>query len=248
MKKLYLIGILMLVILSLTFTSVYAITATVNLNGDGNVQPGTTNKISVSIASNDTIGGIEGKLVTSSNIAEILEENLSGKNGWTVTYNAEDGILNAFKARGTNEEEMFEIEYTVENEEGTAKIELKDLTVTDINYDEEQIGDISKTISIAKKSEEQKEGEKEEQKEDQKEEQEQKENKNNTQNVVINPDNTPSTKTETKNISTKEATTSSKTSSLPYTGIVNVILPIVVIGIIVGLCSYVGYKKYRGIK
>lgn len=238
MKKLYLIGILMIVILSLTFTSVYAITATVNLNGENKVEPGTTNKISVSIASNDTIGGIEGKLVTSSNISEILEKNVTGKNGWTVTYNAEDGIFNAFKATGSKGEEIFEIEYTVENEEGTAKIELKDLTVTDINYDEEQVADISKTISIAKKSEEQKEEEKEEQKE----------NKTNTQNVEINTDNTPSTKTETKNISTKEATTASKTSSLPYAGIVNVILPIVVIGIIVGLCSYVGYKKYRGIK
>lgn len=228
MKKLYLIVMLMIVILSLTFTSVYAITATVSLNGEEKVEPGTKNKILVSIASSDTIGGVEGKLVTSSNISKISEENVSGKNGWTVTYNAEDGIFNAFKATGTNGEEIFEIEYTTGNEEGTAKIELKDLTVTDINYDEEQVGDISKTITIAKNSEEPKE--------------DQKDNKINTQNVVINTDNT------SKNISTKESATSTKTSSLPYAGIVNVILPIVIIGIIVGLCSYVGYKKYRGIK
>ena len=231
MKKLYLIGILMLVILSLAFTSVYAITATVNLNGDNKVEPGTTNKISVSIASSDTIGGIEGKIVTSSNITQLSEQSITGKNGWTVTYNAADGSFNAFKATGTKGEEILEIEYTVGNQEGTAKIELKDLTITNIEYQEEEIGDISKTINIEEKESE-----------DPKDEDKNQVTPENT----VKPDDAGK---ETKNIpASKSDSSSSKASSLPRTGIFSILVPIAIIGAIVGVGSYLGYKKYRGIK
>ena len=238
MKKIFLTCILMVLVSILAITSVYALTATVSFNGEGKVEPGTKNKITVNISSGSTIGGIEGKIETSSNITKLTEANIKGINGWTLTYNEETGTFNAFKASGTKNEDIIEIEYTVGSQEGTASIELKELAVTDITYEEEEIDDVSKTITIAK-------NESVEPKDDEKDEPKQ-EDKNQTK-----PENIVPAKEETKTTpaTKKESTTSSTTTaSLPKTGIFSIIIPIVILGSIAIVGSYLGYKKYRGIK
>lgn len=245
MKKLYLIGVLIILILSLTFTSVYAVATTVSFNGENKVAPGSTNKIAINITSDDTIGGIEGKIETSSNISKLLSSNITGKNGWTVTYNAESGIFNAFKAEGTKNEDVLEIEYTVNNQEGTANIELKELVITNITYEEEEINDVSKTITIAKSEnvDPKKDDKNGEQKQDENDEAKQ-EDKNQTKS-----ENIVSTKEDTKiTPATKKESTTSTTASLPKTGVFSIIIPIVILGAIAIVVSYLGYKKYRGIK
>ena len=241
MKKLYLIGILMIVIIGMLITSVYAVTATVSFNGEDKVEPGSTNKIAVSITSNDTIGGIEGKIAISPNIIKLTADNVYGKNGWTVTYNPEDGTFNAFKVTGTKGEEILEIGYTVENQEGPAKIELKDLKIVNLDYEEGDTEDVSKTISIANKQS----GEPDDEHHDQ--EPSQNTSGQNTSAQNISRQNVTSNSTETVAKGSKNIPTTKSDAVLPKAGILNVIIPVVVLTIIVALVSYFGYKKYKEI-
>ncbi len=242
MKKLYLIGILMILIIGMLITSVYAVTATISFNGEDKVEPGSTNKIAVHITSDDTIGGIEGKIVTSSNISKLTTDNVYGKNGWLITaYDPETGVFNALKVTGTKEEDIFEIEYTVENQEGQAKIELKDLKIVNTNYEEGDIEDVSKTISIANKQS----GESDDGHNNQVPSQNTSGQNTSAQN--ISRQNVTSNSTETVAKGSKNIPTTKSDAVLPKAGILNVIIPVVVLTIIVALVSYFGYKKYKEI-
>jgi len=149
MKKIYLIFIFMLVMLGVMATSVCASNTTITFNGQGNVAPGSVNKITLNLNSIDKIGGIMGVIEKNVNITNI---KLTAKNGWNIlSYNEENGRFNMVKNEGAKVEEIMEIEYTASNTEGMGKIEVKNMKVSEIeNYDEEALKDISKEIKIEK--------------------------------------------------------------------------------------------------
>lgn len=235
MKKSLMIMLFISIIFCITATCVFAETVPVSLEGETNVTPGSTGTVNVKISSSDTIGVVSGMIEYDSNITNV---QVSGKNNWVVTYNSETGQFNAYKAEGAKLEEIIQIKYTVSNTEGTGTITLSSLQVTNINYETENVSDITKDITI----------------------------KNSTTDDPINdpaedpvddpaddPADNPADNNGNKNTNTA---TTSKTDTivsdkiLPYTGIMTkVVLPIsiVLVGII-SVGAYMGYKKYRGIK
>lgn len=241
MKKSLIIMLLTLTILCITATYVFAENSPLSLQGK-QVVPGSTGTVNVKISSSDTIGVVSGVIGYDSNITSV---EVSGKNNWTVTYNSETGQFNAYKAEGTKQEEIIQIKYTASNAESTGKITLKDLKVTNINYETEEISNITKEITIKNST------------------------TNNpttdnptTDNPATNnpgsnqsetPTDKPTNDNENKDKNVKETTsniTTTSTKTLPYAGIMTyAVLPISIV--LVGAISvgaYMGFRKYRGIK
>ena len=145
MKKSLMIMLFISIILCITATCVFAETVPVSLEGETSVTPGSTGTVNVKISSSDTIGVVSGVIGYDSNITSV---EVSGKNNWVVTYNSETGQFNAYKAEGAKLEEIIQIKYTVSNTEGTGTITLSSLQVTNINYETENVSDITKDITI----------------------------------------------------------------------------------------------------
>lgn len=249
MKKSLMIILLIAIILYITATCVLADNAPISLEGETSVAPGSTGTITVKVSSNDTIGVVSGFIGYDSNITSI---QVSGKNNWTVTYNSETGKFNAYKAEGGTSEEIIQITYTASSIEGTATITLSSLQVTNIDYETENASDLTKSISIENSTVDEPADDPTDDPTD-----------NPTDDPTDNPaddptddpadnptDNTnkPNNGTSNKNSSTSTLTTATKT--LPYAGVVQkVVLPMSVILLgIVGVGTYFGYRKYRGIK
>ena len=65
-------------------------------------------------------------------------------------YNTSNNKFLLSNANGGDNVEILEIKYTVTNEEGNAEIKINDIEVANIDYEEEEIGTISKQIKIEK--------------------------------------------------------------------------------------------------
>ena len=145
MKKSLMIMLFISIIFCMTATFVFAETVPVSLEGETSVTPGSTGTVNVKISSSDTIGVVSGVIGYDSNVTSV---EVSGKNNWVVTYNSETGQFNAYKAEGAKSEEIIQIKYTASNTEGTGTITLSSLQVTNINYETENVSDITKDITI----------------------------------------------------------------------------------------------------
>ena len=254
MKRLYFISVFMLIILAISATSIYAANTTINPNGSSSVIMGSSNKITMTLTSNSKIGGVMGIIEKSSNVTSI---KLTAKNGWNImSYNEETGSFNMVKNEGANNEEFMEIEYTVANTEGTGKIDMKSITVSDIeNYDEENLNDISKEFTIVKKQEEpkidddvSKTDNEEKNKDDGSSKIEENQNEDTSKNEKINAEQSVVSENNNQITGKTENKTTNKTV-LPYTGVIGVVIPAIIL-ILSGssICAYLGYKKYKGIK
>lgn len=264
MKKFYFTIILMSIFLLMSSTLIFASNTTLNINGANSVTLGTTNKITVQISSDSNIGGVMGLIQKTSNITSI---KLTAKNGWNImSFNEETGDFNMVKNEGGKNEDIMEIEYTVSNTEGTGKIEIKDVTVSDVeNYDEKEVEDVSKNISIVKKQEDKEDDSKtdtdteDETKTDtdtDKEDTGKKENStenNNTTNeeasIDVNKQGTIKNNNQNSNQVKAKTETSTVGKTIPYTGDMRtiIVLAILLVGII-SIGTYLGYKKYKGIR
>lgn len=248
MKKSLIIVLLISVILTMTMTYVYAANTTVTLEGTTNVTPGSTGTITIKVSSSDAIGVVSGVIATDSNITIESEDDVVGLNGWTVTYNSQDGKFNAYKAKGATSEEIIKITYKAVDSEGAGSITVSKLQVTNINYDEEELSDITKSITIKNQTVD---DPTDDPVDDPADNPADDPTDDPTDDPADNPtDNTnkPNNGTSNKNSSTSTSTTATKT--LPYAGVVQkVVLPMSVILLgIVGVGTYFGYRKYRGIK
>ena len=235
-------------------TLIFASNTTLNINGANSVTLGTTNKFTVQISSDSNIGGVMGLIQKTSNITSI---KLTAKNGWNImSFNEETGDFNMVKNEGGKNEDIMEIEYTVSNTEGTGKIEIKDVTVSDVeNYDEKEVEDVSKNISIVKKQEDKEDDSKTDTDTD-KEDAGKKENStenNNTTNeeasIDVNKQGTIKNNNQNSNQVKAKTETSTVGKTIPYTGDMRtiIVLAILLVGII-SIGTYLGYKKYKGIR
>ena len=147
MKKSFIIIFLVLIMSILMGTCVIATETTINLEGSTTVPPGGTSTLNLKISSEETIGVISGKIEYDSNIDNII---LSAKNNWTVTYNSETGVFNAYKAEGAKIEEIMEIKYTVSDTVSLGTIKVDDIKMVNINYELKSVESITKEINIQK--------------------------------------------------------------------------------------------------
>ena len=258
MKKIYLLLSLFIIILLASVTSVFSANTTLTIKGTDNVTIGGTGKLTVQLTSSDVIGGVMGVISKNSNITNI---EIVGKNGWNVgAFNKETGSFNIIKNEGASNEEIFEIQYTVSNSTGTGKIDIKDITVSNVqDYEEEEVQAISKSISIVNQQEpdnpqpdnpqpdnpqpDNPQPDNPQPEDPQPDNPSEKENTIDT-NVVPKGTNTNSQKVDTKN-----TTSSTSKTVLPKTGIGTIIIPcaVILIGVVAG-CMYFKYKKYKGVK
>lgn len=138
--------LLLIPIMFLCMTSVFATSQQISLEGDTSIKPGETKLATINIKSESVeIGVISGKIEKNSNITNM---KVRGKNNWNLTYNQETGVFNVYKAEGTKNDEIIDIEYTVTNEEGIGKITISDIKITTIDYETKEVENISKEIMI----------------------------------------------------------------------------------------------------
>lgn len=252
MKKSLIIILLISVILIMTMTYVYAANTTVTLEGTTNVTPGSTGTITVKVSSSDTIGVVSGVITTDSNITIESENDVVGLNGWSVTYNSQDGKFNAYKAKGATSEEIIKITYKAVDSEGTGSINVNQLQVVNVDYDEEELSDITKSITIKNQiTDDPTNDPTDNPADDPANKPADDPTDNPTDDPANNPtDNTDKTNTGTSKDNSSLSTSTTATKTLPYAGMVQkVVLPMSVILLgIVGVGTYFGYRKYRGIK
>ena len=152
MKRIKILNIILILLLLFT-THVYAAGPQLSLVGDSTIKPGETKTISLQLSSDVSIGNVTGKIKTSSNVKDL---KISAISAWTLeiigvsTWNPETGDFTALNAYGTNSGGVLNIEYTVADTEGTATIELKELVVSKVGGDDIELNDISKQITIKK--------------------------------------------------------------------------------------------------
>ena len=151
--KISIISVLVIIALLLVSTICYASNTTLVPSGASSVTKGSSNTITVKLTSSSSIGGVMGVIEKTSNVTI---NSVTPLNNWNMmSYNAETGDFNMIKNDGAQNEDIIKIDYTVANSEGTGKIEIKNITVSDIvNYDEEEIDDVSVEFSIVEPQEE----------------------------------------------------------------------------------------------
>jgi len=148
MKRIKIVSFILILMFFICTTHVFALEAQITIEGKNSIEPGATQTATVKIASSEIeIGVISGTIEKSSNITNMV---VKGINDWTLTYNAERGVFNIYKAEGAKSEEVLTIEYTVANAEGTAEIKMTNLKLTSIDYHSKNVADITKQITIEK--------------------------------------------------------------------------------------------------
>jgi len=150
MKRIKILSII-LILLLLFATHVYAAEPQLSLKGDSVVKPGETKTLSLELSSDVALGTVYAKIETSSNV--VINQVTEGE-GWTNPageWNSQTGhIVLISPNTGMKTGEIMKIEYTVSNAEGTATIELKELVVSKVGGDDIELNDISKQITIKK--------------------------------------------------------------------------------------------------
>lgn len=227
MKKSIVISLILLIICSIA-TTIYAAETKLVLTGDNKTEAGKTGTMYVKVSSDESIGSITFTVTKSDNVSSI---KCTSENGWTITPNESISKYNAYKATGAKDENIMKIEYTLkENAEGTAKIEVTQITAATIEGDEvENIANVSKTITI--KADAPDDG-----------------NKDNNvpdNNVPENniPENNNTAKDNTQN--SNSSTTANKT--INYTGLENYTFAIIAVVASVAVIAYIKYKQYKNV-
>ena len=108
--KVFLIILMLTIIFSINS---YASENNVTLVGNNEIEAENTQTIKVKISNNEPVGVIEGVLKTDSNIEIISFKSI--KSDWTLTYNKSNGKFNSFNAKGTENDEILQIEYKLKN-------------------------------------------------------------------------------------------------------------------------------------
>lgn len=151
MRKFIIIGWFLLFLMLLS-TCVYAAEPQITIEGENKASPGATKIVTLKVSSDEIEAGVvSGKIEKSINVDSI---EVTGKNDWNLTYNEGTGVFNVYKAEGAKTEEILNIQYTLKNEEGTAKITVSDIEITTIDYETTNIEEsIVKEIKIIEENE-----------------------------------------------------------------------------------------------
>ena len=113
--------------------------------GDNSALTGETKILTVKLSTDELIGVVSGKIAKTNNISNI---ELTGQNGWKLTYNKDTGTFNIYKEDGAKEGDLLQITYTAGNEEGTGKITLTNLKLTNLQYQTTTNENVEKEIQI----------------------------------------------------------------------------------------------------
>lgn len=242
MKRLKIIASFIFIVMILCMTgTIYATDTDLKITGASTVEKGSTNTITVSIDSSNTIGVVSGVIEHSSGITGITVKE---SNSWTLTYNDSTGDFNIYKAAGSNNEAFMTITYTLSSDAtGAQSITIKNLKTTTISYVTNSRDDMTYKINIGSTEEP----------------------NNTTDNNIVNENN--STTNDTTNDTTNNTTnnvsnttvsntnttggnnkpsSSSATSSdktLPHTGKTSILIVLFIAGII-SWTLYYRYTKY----
>lgn len=149
MKRIRVMTLIMLVILLIGITNVFAAQASITLQGEDTVEPGETKSVTVKVSSEKGVAGLQGKIKSEGNINII---GIEGMSGWTATK-IDDGFLAYTNdGKGHKNEAVMKINYTAKSEEGTGKIIISEIlasiTVDEEELEEETISDATKVITV----------------------------------------------------------------------------------------------------
>ena len=243
------------IILFLT-NSIYAVSSSdISISGDKTVEVGSTNTLSVSIDSSETIGVVSGTIEYSSGISSI---SLEGSNDWVLTYNEDNGKFNIYKAEGSSNEEFMTITYTLSSSAtGSQSITINELETTTTSYVTNERGSVSYTINIENSGSENPSGDDEEpgnNDDDNNNNNNSNNNNNNNSNDDDDRNNSGSgnnsggttSKNETSGKGNSSGSSTTSNSKLPYTGKQTVLFILVIVGLLAGGLYY-RYTYYKGI-
>ena len=232
MKKSLVIVFLMILAILVLSVNVFATAPQVAFEGDKTVEPGETKEVSVLVSADVAVGVVSGKVEKSSEISNITVKAL---NDWNLTYNANTGVFNIYKAEGSTSEAIMKITYTASTNEGTGTITLSDLQVTTLDYETEELNDVVKSITI-KASEPEEPGTEEPGTEEP-----------GTEEPGTGEPNTdkPTTDKPETNTPAKDNTIADKTMN--KAGLEDYLFVIIACLVVVSSISYAGYKKYKNI-
>ncbi len=221
MKKSIVISLVLLIICSIA-TTIYAADTKLVLTGDNETQAGKTGTMYVKVSSDESIGSITFTVTKSDNVSSI---KCTSENGWTITPNESISKYNAYKATGAKDENIMKIEYTLkEDAEGTAKIDVTQITAATIEGDEvENISNVSKTITI--KGETPNDGDKD----------------NNV------PDNNVPNNNTGKDNKQKNNSSTAANKTIDYAGLENYAFAIIAVVVLIATIAYIKYKQYKNI-
>ena len=153
MKKIFIIFLIaiILVVIGIFITKKYNSKSIdidlpiVYLVEDNLIETTETNKIKIRVNSKDAIGAIEGIVSYNSNIESIDIKSMEEE--WTVTYNSKTGKFNAYKASGTKDGDIINIEYKLKNHDEEGKIVISNMEIVTIKYETKMIEELSKTVN-----------------------------------------------------------------------------------------------------
>lgn len=221
MKKSIIISLVLLIICSIA-TTIYAADTKLVLTGDNETQAGKTGTMYVKVSSDESIGSITFTVTKSDNVSSI---KCTSENGWTITPNESISKYNAYKATGAKDENIMKIEYTLkEDAEGTAKIDVTQITAATIEGDEvENISNVSKTITI--KGGTPNDGDKD----------------NNV------PDNNVPNNNTGKDNEQKNNSSTAANKTIDYAGLENYAFAIIAVVVLIATIAYIKYKQYKNI-
>lgn len=132
MKKIQFIMLFFDIFLVIMATQVQAIQANVGFVGQKEVETGKEYTLNVKVSNDVAIGVIQGVLSYDNNIQNVTIN--ASYNGWTTTYNTENGIFNSFNAVGTKEGEILQITYKLKDGANTGIITISNIELTTIDY------------------------------------------------------------------------------------------------------------------
>lgn len=231
--------IVLILIMFFSITTVFASEQNLEVIGDDKANINESKTLIIRMNSEEEIGVVSGKIARNDNIEEIT---VKGKNNWNLTYNKETGDFILLKAEGAKEEEIMSIEYLVGNNEGKGTITLNNLKLTTIQYETENLLDITKEIDIIKsENKDDKEDEKDEEELDDKETKDENKDEEELDNKETKDENKKDDKTnkeenESELDNTKANGEHPKTGSIRYIAIIGIVL-------IITILAYLFYKK-----
>ncbi len=144
MKKIVTI-MLVILLLSIYSSFVFAASTPILLTGDSTAKPNETKTLTMQISSGKLIGVVSGKIVCSDNIKI---ESVTAKNNWVLTYNEETKAFSILKAEGSMTDTILEIKYTTGASEGDATITITELQTAGTDYQEESLDNLVATIKV----------------------------------------------------------------------------------------------------
>lgn len=246
MKKIASLLIMIAMIIGLT-TVVKAADATIIINASPDpVAPGQEVKVTIDVKDftrNGDNKAIEAKISYDANVLEYKSKTAGS--GWNVTSSDGTSIVASKGETVSAQESVVTLVYTVKSSttEKNTIISVTDI-LTSSDGDEESAKDVSKSITIEKKSEEKPSNPKDDPNSNQDNDDNSGNNDNNKDNEYKEQEEKKPTSAETEKENKKTTDDTQAKTNYPNTGIKRVVFSVLVL-IIIAIVTYIGYRKNK---